>query len=363
MQQVLADRVFERFVVLRERSLVHHAAGEETRHAFGIHDERVHAVFRRFVRLDRSGFPRPSARLEREIRGWRAGPAAGDATDVLKDGTFVTVVCSEGDEGKIYDGLLERAGSSAVYDRTCHSCLRRIYSSMNNLDDQIEPVIALDDDSVMQYLLQNPDFFIRNARSVEQMHVPHPVKGSISLVEWQLGRQRHQIAQLEEEITLLMEQASINESLFGRMIELQATLAAASSLQDMLNRLQRWARSLGLAGANVRLFSEGWRIGAPSDFTHLAVSRSAFESMRIQRLGETPHYLGGLNGPELLLLLPQAKAVGSVALSLMGEQGELGVLIFSSRDPQHYQPGMGTVLLDQLAKMLPGLLERWIERV
>ncbi|THD57164.1 DUF484 domain-containing protein [Enterobacteriaceae bacterium ML5] len=234
---------------------------------------------------------------------------------------------------------------------------------MNNLDDQIDPVIALDDDSVMQYLLQNPDFFIRNARSVEQMHVPHPVKGSTSLVEWQLGRQRHQIAQLEEEITLLMEQASINESLFGRMIELQATLAAASGLQDMLNRLQRWARTLGLAGANVRLFGESWRIGAPSDFTHLAVSRSAFESMRIQRLGETPHYLGSLNGPELLLLLPQAKAVGSVALSLMGEQGELGVLIFSSRDPQHYQPGMGTVLLNQLAKMLPGLLERWIERV
>ncbi len=234
---------------------------------------------------------------------------------------------------------------------------------MNNLDDQIDPVIALDDDSVMQYLLQNPDFFIRNARSVEQMHVPHPVKGSTSLVEWQLGRQRHQIAQLEEEITLLMEQASINESLFGRMIELQATLAAASGLQDMLNRLQRWARTLGLAGANVRLFGESWRIGAPSDFTHLAVSRSAFESMRIQRLGETPHYLGSLNGPELLLLLPQAKAVGSVALSLMGEQGELGVLIFSSRDPQHYQPGMGTVLLEQLAKMLPGLLERWIERV
>jgi len=234
---------------------------------------------------------------------------------------------------------------------------------MNNLEDQIDPVIALDDDSVMQYLLQNPDFFIRNARSVEQMHVPHPVKGSTSLVEWQLGRQRHQIAQLEEEITLLMEQASINESLFGRMIELQATLAAASGLQDMLNRLQRWARTLGLAGANVRLFGESWRIGAPSDFTHLAVSRSAFESMRIQRLGETPHYLGSLNGPELLLLLPQAKAVGSVALSLMGEQGELGVLIFSSRDPQHYQPGMGTVLLDQLAKMLPGLLERWIERV
>jgi uncharacterized protein YigA (DUF484 family) len=235
---------------------------------------------------------------------------------------------------------------------------------MNNLDDQLDAAvaIALDDDSVLQYLLQNPDFFIRNARSVEQMHVPHPVKGSISLVEWQLGRQRHQIGQLEEEITLLMEQASVNEALFGRLIELQATLAAASSLQDMLNRLQRWARGLGLAGANVRLFSESWRIGAPSDFTHLALSRSAFESLRIQRLGDTHHFLGSLNGPELLLVLPQAKAVGSVALSLMGENGGLGMLIFSSRDAQHYQPGMGTVMLNQLAKMLPGLLERWIER-
>jgi pyruvate,water dikinase len=31
----------------------------------------------------------------------------GDATDVLKDGALVTVSCAEGDEGKIYDGLLE----------------------------------------------------------------------------------------------------------------------------------------------------------------------------------------------------------------------------------------------------------------
>ncbi|MFZ4834903.1 DUF484 domain-containing protein [Rouxiella sp. Mn2063] len=228
---------------------------------------------------------------------------------------------------------------------------------------QLPLATELDDDMVLQYLLQNPDFFIRNSRHIEQMHIPHPVKGSISLVEWQLGRQRHQIGQLEEEITLLMEQAAINETLFGRLIELQANLAAATSLQDMLNRLQRWARGLGLAGANVRLFSESWRIGAPSDFTHLALSRAAFEPLRIQRLGESHHYLGALNGPELLLVLPQAKAIGSVALSLMGEDGELGALVFSSRDPQHYEAGMGTVMLNQLAKMLPGLLARWIERV
>lgn len=234
---------------------------------------------------------------------------------------------------------------------------------MKNVEEQTDSEVLLDDQAVSDYLRQHPDFFIRNARQVEQMLVPHPVRGSISLVEWHMARQRNHIQQLEEEITLLMEQATANHQLFDRLLSLQSHLAAADSLQAMLNRLQSWARELGLAGANVRLFSDQWRIGAPSDFTQLALSRQAFEPLRIQRLGKESHFLGSLNGPELLLLLPQAKAIGSVAMSLMGERGELGVLIFSSRDTQHYQAGMGTLLLQHLAHMLPDLLARWIERV
>ncbi|MEB5973788.1 DUF484 domain-containing protein [Pantoea dispersa] len=233
---------------------------------------------------------------------------------------------------------------------------------MKNIDEQADSAVLLDDQAVSAFLRHNPDFFIRNARQVEQMMVPHPVRGSVSLVEWHMARQRNHIQQLEEEITLLMEQATANHQLFDRLLALQSHLAAADSLQEMLTRLHRWARELGLAGAYVRLFSDRWRIGAPSDFTQLGLSRQAFEPLRIQRFGQQHHYLGSLNGPELLLLLPQAKAVGSVAMSLMGEQGDLGVLIFSSRDNQHYQAGMGTLLLQHLAQMLPDLLSRWVER-
>ncbi|PWC14670.1 DUF484 domain-containing protein [Brenneria corticis] len=235
---------------------------------------------------------------------------------------------------------------------------------MKNVEEQAERRVALSDDMVLQFLQQNPDFFIRNARQIEQMRIPHPVRGTVSLVEWQLARQRNHITQLEEEITLLMEQAGANELLFNRLLNLQTELASADSLLDMLDRLQRWARKLGLAGASVRLFSDKWRIGAPSDFTHLSLNRSLFEPLRIQRLGQASHYLGSLNGPELLLLLPQAKQIGSVALSMMGENHDLGLLIFSSRDSHHYQDGMGTVLLQQLATtMLPAMLERWVERI
>lgn len=74
-------------------------------------------------------------------------------------------------------------------------------------------------------------------------------------------------------------------------------------------RFHRWARELGLAGATVRLFPDRWRLGAPSSYTHLALSRQAFEPLRIQRLGQEQHYLGTLNGPELLVVLPEAKAI------------------------------------------------------
>ena len=50
-------------------------------------------------------------------------------------------------------------------------------------------------------------------------------------------------------------------------------------------------------------------------------------------------------------------------MSMMGSDGDLGVILFSSRDPHHYQPGQGTQLLQEIALMMPGLLERWIERV
>lgn len=226
--------------------------------------------------------------------------------------------------------------------------------------EQPQPITDLD---VCDYLRQHPDFFIRNARLVEQMRVPHPVRGTVSLVEWHMARQRVQISQMEQDIGLLMDQARANEGLFYSLLHLQNQLVAASSLQDMLNRLHRWARELGLAGANVRLFPDRWRIGAPSDFTHLALTYQAFEPLRIQRLGDRNHYLGPLHGPELLTMLPQGKAIGSVAMSLIGQDGGDGVVIFSSRDPQHYQADQGTQFLQELALMLPGLLERWIERI
>ena len=55
---------------------------------------------------NRGGRPCHAAIIAREL-GIPAVVGCGDATERLKDGTLVTVSCSEGDTGRIYDGLLE----------------------------------------------------------------------------------------------------------------------------------------------------------------------------------------------------------------------------------------------------------------
>lgn len=108
-----------------------------------------------------------------------------------------------------------------------------------------ETLTELDDRAVVDYLIKNPEFFIRNARAVEAIRVPHPVRGTVSLVEWHMARARNHIHVLEENMALLMEQAIANEGLFYRLLYLQRSLTAASSLDDMLMRFHRWARDLG----------------------------------------------------------------------------------------------------------------------
>ncbi|EGY28859.1 hypothetical protein Rin_00011890 [Candidatus Regiella insecticola 5.15] len=170
---------------------------------------------------------------------------------------------------------------------------------MSNYKKQVISNTELNDDEVMQYLLKNPNFFMRNADLVKKMRIPQAMQGNISLVEWQLHRQRRQISQLQEEITLLMEYAGLNEILCKRFFQLQANLALASTLPEMLKRLQCWAKTFGLLGTQVRLFSDRWQVEKFSDLPHLAMLRSDFEPLRRQYLLEKQHFLGSLSESEL----------------------------------------------------------------
>lgn len=234
---------------------------------------------------------------------------------------------------------------------------------MDKSERATEHANPIDERDVVQYLQENPYFFLRNPLLVEQLKIPHAVQEAISLPEVVMNRQRLKIKELEQDIRFMVEQAHENVVLFDELLLLVIDMSSAKSLQGMLLALNRWAKKLGLSGASVRLFSDSWRLSAPLDAHQLVISRRVFESVRIQKFGDKRNYLGRLNGPEIQLLLPESLNVGSVAISLFGHHGESGMVIFTSRDREHYQHGMGTVMLEKVAQILPRLLCQWIERL
>jgi pyruvate,water dikinase len=62
---------------------------------------------------NRGGRTCHAAIIAREL-GVPAVVGCGEATEILKEGTLVTVSCAEGDEGRIYDGLLETEVTEVV---------------------------------------------------------------------------------------------------------------------------------------------------------------------------------------------------------------------------------------------------------
>lgn len=222
--------------------------------------------------------------------------------------------------------------------------------------------VVFTDDKICQHLLRHPDFFVRHARRLEGLRISHPVRGVISLPEWQMGRQRAKIKQLEQEIQSLITHATQNEILFERLMALQLALFNTTDLDEMLAKLNEWARSLGLQGAYLYLFEHKWQISAPSKYQHLSISVDKFDFIRIRHLQYNYHYLGQLCQSEMAWLLPQLECHGSVAMSLLGQFGDLGLLIFVSRDPHYYQYGQGTLLLEKISLILPVLVGRWIAK-
>ena len=96
-----------------------------------------------------------------------------------------------------------------------------------------ETLTELDDRAVVDYLIKNPEFFIRNARAVEAIRVPHPVRGTVSLVEWHMARARNHIHVLEENMALGM--ADVNcRSGTGRVVEYRT---------GSMGRTKRWSDS------------------------------------------------------------------------------------------------------------------------
>ncbi|MBY5993346.1 DUF484 family protein [Ferrimonas balearica] len=201
--------------------------------------------------------------------------------------------------------------------------------------NDVDPVL------VREYLLDHPDFFARYPELLLSMRIPHPERGTVSLVERQQMMLRDRVNQLEEEITSLLAVAARNEEIYRFYGKLIFDLLACDTLEQLQREMADQLRQRFRFG-RVRL--------------HIASPVNRFEPETLlgvlrRRLNGDGYYLGRLPAAEAQLMV--GLETGSVALIGLGEINDwIGVVAIASHDPGHFVADMDTLLLDQLKHLL-----------
>ena len=91
----------------------------------------------------------------------------------------------------------------------------------------------LQENQVVDFLKQHPDFFLRHKALLDELAVPHEQRGAVSLFDLKLERQRERLQQLEQERQELLTNASRNEFIFRVYTDIYPALFACTSLRQL----------------------------------------------------------------------------------------------------------------------------------
>lgn len=216
---------------------------------------------------------------------------------------------------------------------------------------ETEP-LQLDEQLVKDYLLDHPQFFIQHPEVLQSIRIPHQERGTVSLVERQQELLRSKVHRLEEEITELMTIARQNEQIFLTFSELYLQIISstdeATLYQSMLDILNK---KLNLPAIYLKKFAD--------DQTDFHINRQSLNNLIDHRFSRQSYYFGRLNTNEQQQLFSDNEKIQSAAVMLLGDEGKTGIVAFGSTDENHFFPGMDTLFLKELGKILALMLDKF----
>jgi uncharacterized protein YigA (DUF484 family) len=223
---------------------------------------------------------------------------------------------------------------------------------------------VLTDSTVADYLLAYPDFFERNSQLMTKLRLPHvrDVAATVSLVERQVEvlRERNQL--LERKLKELVDVARANDTLADRIHRLSQRLIRTRTLAESISAIETSLREdFDAMNSVLVLFLEEARALEPSMGRFLRVVNPIDEDMRTfdSLLSSGKPRCGQVRDAQRDYLFgSESVAIGSVALTPLGQKGALGILAIGASDAQRFHPGMSTEFLLRIGELVTYALTR-----
>lgn len=224
----------------------------------------------------------------------------------------------------------------------------------NNQTKEPDELALPEEHQVVDYLMANPDFFLRHSPLLHDLEIPHESGSAISLVERQVSVLRDKNQHFEEKLREMVDAVHDNQRLHVSLHRLAVNLFDADSLDDILGVVDDELRhKLGTDFVYFRLHSENITPGngldeqtyVDQDDPVLQEYALHIEKNRIQ--------CGQFSEEQIeRLFKDDAQEVASAAIIPVCDSGIYGLIALGSRDEQRYHKGMGTDFLTSLADLI-----------
>ena len=211
---------------------------------------------------------------------------------------------------------------------------------------------------VLDYLVSNPEFFLRHPELATQLKLRHVCGDAVSLIEYQVTVLKSQNHQLRRKLKELINNARDNEELSQRLQRLTLALIDCDKLETVFATLYEAMREGFQADqVAIRLFVPP---RSPEDG---GLGEFLTDDPRVSRafgnvLKASNPVCGRLKKGQLeLLFCKKEEPIGSAVLMPLGIVERFGLMAIGSQDKTRFHPGMGTVFLRQLSEVATHVIQ------
>ena len=211
--------------------------------------------------------------------------------------------------------------------------------------------VVINDEQVAAFLEENPDFFTKHIQLLENMSIPHPSGGAVSLISKQLELFRGRYQDMENQLIELIDIARDNDTAVNRMHKLNLALLDAKTLDEVVTNLNLVLSEYFLTDyAAIRII----QIENNTEHADIFISPESNDLKAFAR--ELSYGLPRCGQPTLtqarVLFGFNANEVKSCAIIPMLFTEIEGLLAIGSRDENRFHASMGHLFLTQMSEVI-----------
>ncbi|WP_196139748.1 DUF484 family protein [Aliikangiella sp. G2MR2-5] len=215
----------------------------------------------------------------------------------------------------------------------------------------------MEEAAVKNFLLENPDFLHKNPQLLTHLNLPHQVDNATSLVERQVKVLRDRNMELQTQLIDMLQAAISNEKLLLQCNQFMLALLDCGSLSSLTATIvRRLKEDFQLDGAALMLVGD-YHDAHPAQ---VVASPGEIKALLNCQFPDSQPLCGRLEASSKKALFGDLSSnLQSFALIPLGKGCQFGVLALGSNDISRFEPQMGTLFVELIAKLISHIVRRF----